>query len=112
MLTFGSGFGPGSEWFCQVWAHPEPGTGPSVRFSPSPGPRTELQSGSGRFGFGPKFRTELRQPYPATARAPKSVSQVGKVGLSLLRKGCHANSLASEENTKAQAKGTTHAPSF
>ena len=65
MLTFGSGFGPGSERFCQVRAHPEPGTGPMVWFSPSPGPRTELRSGSVWFGFGPKFRTELRQPYVA-----------------------------------------------
>ena len=36
VLTFGLGFGPGSEWFHQVRAHPEPGTGPSVWFSPQP----------------------------------------------------------------------------
>jgi hypothetical protein len=60
--AFGSGFGPGSERFCQVRAHPGPRTGPTVRFSPNPEPRTELRSGSGRFGSGPKFRTEPRQP--------------------------------------------------
>src|SRR5216683_2709331 len=62
----------------------------------------------------PKLQDDGANQYrrPETARAPKSVSRVGKVGLSFLRKGRHAYSLASEENTKAQAKGTTHAPSF
>src|SRR5216683_5578599 len=57
----------------------------------------------------PKLQDDGANQYkrPATAGARKSVSRVGKVGLSLLCKGRDAYSLASEENTKAQAKGST-----
>jgi hypothetical protein len=57
----------------------------------------------------PKLQDVVANQYkrPETAKARKSVSRVGKVGLSLLRKGRHAYSLASEENTKAQAKDHT-----
>ena len=58
-MTFGSGFGPGSERFCQVQAHPGRGTEP--------------RTGSGRFRpfrSGPKFRTKPQQPYSVSAIFP------------------------------------------
>ena len=44
-----------SERVRKILDHPEPRTGPMVRFSPSPEPRTEPWSGSARFGFEPRF---------------------------------------------------------
>jgi len=62
-VASGLGFGPSSERFRQVRGHPEPEHELLVQFSPNPEPRTEPRSGSVWFGFGPKFRTKLRQPY-------------------------------------------------